>query len=129
MLKGLVEESIMSMRSLLDLETEFERVSNALIRVLRNRGKVLLCGNGGSSADALHMATELVCRFEKERRHLPAICLNASSSDITAMANDFSYEEVFSRALEAYSSEGDLLVVFSTSGNSGKKSSDKKSAG
>lgn len=117
-LRGVVEESVQVMQALLFLEERFEKASSLLGKRLKEGGKVLLCGNGGSAADAMHMATELVCRFEKERRHLPAICLNSSASDLTALANDFSYEDVFARQLEAFAKRGDVLLAFSTSGKS-----------
>jgi D-sedoheptulose 7-phosphate isomerase len=76
------------------------------------------CGNGGSAADALHLAEELVGRYSRERRALPAICLNADPTAITCIANDFGYDVVFARQLEGLAKPGDLLVAFSTSGGS-----------
>lgn len=76
------------------------------------------CGNGGSAADALHLAEELVGRYRGNRRPLPAICLNADPTALTCIANDFGYEAVFARQLQALARPGDLLVVFSTSGGS-----------
>jgi D-sedoheptulose 7-phosphate isomerase len=80
--------------------------------------KVLICGNGGSAADAQHIATELVCRYESERKGLPAIALTTDTSALTAITNDFNFERVFARQIEALASNGDLLIAISTSGNS-----------
>lgn len=81
-------------------------------------GTVFFCGNGGSAADAQHFAGELVARFRKERKPLPAIALNSNTSIITAVANDSGFESIFSRQLEALAKPGDVLVAISTSGNS-----------
>ena len=82
-----------------------------------NGKKVLICGNGGSSTDAMHFAEELTGKFRKERRALPAISLT-DPSHITCVANDYGYEEVFVRGVEAYGTKGDILIAISTSGNS-----------
>lgn len=113
-----IEEAVKTLLSVRVLENEFSEGADLLVATLKRGNKILVCGNGGSAADSMHFATELVCRFEKNRRHLPAICLNASASDLTAFSNDFSYDEVFSRQLEAFGSDGDLLIVMTTSGNS-----------
>lgn len=80
--------------------------------------RVFLCGNGGSAADAQHIAAELVGRFKKERRGLPAIALTTDTSILTAVGNDYGYEQVFARQVEALASAGDVLIGISTSGNS-----------
>lgn len=80
--------------------------------------KILICGNGGSAADAQHIAAEFVGRYETERRALPAIALTTDTSALTALANDYSFERVFARQIEALASEGDCLIAISTSGNS-----------
>src|SRR5512144_1021667 len=80
--------------------------------------KVLLCGNGGSAADAQHIAAELVGRFVLERRPLPAIALTTDTSALTAIANDYGYEHVFARQVDALGAEGDVLVAITTSGTS-----------
>lgn len=89
-----------------------------IIHSFRSGHKVLLCGNGGSAADAQHMAGEFLCRFYKDRQSLPAIALTTDSSTLTAIANDYSYEDVFSRQLEALGNKGDVLIGISTSGTS-----------
>lgn len=80
--------------------------------------KIMFCGNGGSAADAQHWAAEIVGRFQKERKGLPAIALTVDTSILTAIANDYGYERVFSRQVEALGNAGDVLVAVSTSGNS-----------
>lgn len=94
------------------------RATNALSGALCMRRKVLTCGNGGSAGDAQHLASELVNRFETERMALAAISLVPDSSVVTAIANDYSYEVLFSRQVDALGCEGDVLIAFSTSGNS-----------
>lgn len=94
------------------------RATDAVIASLKNGGKLLVCGNGGSAADAQHLAAELVGRFERERRGLAAIALTTDTSALTAIANDYAYEQVFSRQVEALGRAGDVLVGISTSGNS-----------
>lgn len=92
--------------------------ANLLIQRLVAGGKVLTCGNGGSAADAQHFASELLNRFELVRRGLPAIALTTDASTITSIANDFQFEEVFSRQVAALARPGDVLLAISTSGNS-----------
>ena len=87
-----------------------------IVRCYHSGGKLLLCGNGGSAADAQHLATELVSKFYKEREALPAVALNVNTSTITAIANDYQYDKVFSRQVEAFGKEGDVLLGISTSG-------------
>lgn len=95
-----------------------ELISNVIIECYKNGGKVILCGNGGSASDALHIAGELVGRFKLERNSLPAIALNADVATLTAIANDYGYEFVFSRQVEGFMLEKDVLIGISTSGNS-----------
>lgn len=90
-----------------------------LLDCLRQGGKVLLCGNGGSAADCQHIAAELVVRYEQKRRGLPAIALTTDSSILTAHSNDYEFATVFSRQIEALGRQGDCLIAISTSGNSG----------
>ena len=89
-----------------------------ILGALETGGKILLCGNGGSAADAQHFAAELVGRFETERRPLPAVALTANTSNLTAIGNDYGFEEVFARQVRALGREGDVLVAISTSGGS-----------
>lgn len=94
------------------------RIGDEIITVLRNKGQVFLCGNGGSAADAQHIATEFVSRFYKERKALNAEALTVNTSTLTAISNDYSYERVFVRQLEAKAKKGDILIGISTSGRS-----------
>lgn len=93
-------------------------LSRMAVETYKNGKKILLCGNGGSAADAQHIAAELVGRFVMERRALGAVALTVNSSSLTAIANDYGYDNVFSRQLEALGESGDLLIGISTSGNS-----------
>jgi D-sedoheptulose 7-phosphate isomerase len=94
------------------------RAAGVMVDALRAGGKLLACGNGGSAADAQHFAAELVNRFEVERPPLAAVALTTDSSALTAIANDYSYEEVFAKQLRALGRKGDVLLAISTSGNS-----------
>ncbi len=89
-----------------------------ILETLTSGGKIMLCGNGGSAADAQHIAAELIGRYESERRALPAIALTTDTSALTALSNDYSFERVFSRQVEGLANPGDLLIAISTSGNS-----------
>lgn len=89
-----------------------------LFMALSNGNKILVCGNGGSAADSQHFAAELVGRFERERLPLPAMALTTDSSILTAVGNDYSYRDIFSKQVQAFGQAGDVLLAFSTSGNS-----------
>ncbi len=95
-----------------------KNVASLFITTLRNGNKILLCGNGGSAADAQHIATELTGRYKTERRGLPAIALTTDTSALTAIGNDYGFDFVFARQVEALANVGDLVVGISTSGNS-----------
>ena len=92
--------------------------ARVVVAALANGGKLLVCGNGGSAADAQHVAAELVGRFERQRQALPALALTVDTSVLTSIANDFSYEEVFARQVEAVGGPHDVLLAISTSGRS-----------
>ncbi len=92
--------------------------ASLMVEALLNEKKILSCGNGGSAGDAQHFSSELLNRFERERPPLPAIALTTDSSTLTSIANDYSYEEVFSKQIRALGQEGDVLLAISTSGNS-----------
>ncbi len=96
---------------------ETERVAKELANVFQLGNKVLICGNGGSNCDALHFAEEFTGRFRKDRKALPAISLS-DSSHITCVGNDYGFDYIFSRGVEAYGKEGDMFIGISTSGNS-----------
>ena len=95
-----------------------ETAAKLLMETFARGNKILLCGNGGSAADAQHIAAEFVVRYEKKRRALPAIALTTDSSILTAHANDFDFDSVFARQIEALGNSGDTLIAISTSGNS-----------
>jgi D-sedoheptulose 7-phosphate isomerase len=98
--------------------TNVARGAEIILEALQQGRKILTCGNGGSAADALHLAEELVGKFCKTRRSLPAVSLAADPTLLTCIANDFGFDRVFSRQVEGLGNAGDVLVVFSTSGNS-----------
>lgn len=100
-------------------EATIQEFGARLITCLRYGNRIFLCGNGGSAADAQHIAAEMVCRFESNRRALPAIALTTDTSALTAIGNDFGYEHIFARQIEALGRPGDVLIGISTSGNSG----------
>lgn len=101
-----------------ELVAEVARVGELLARALNGRGQVLTCGNGGSAADALHLAEELTGRYRRDRRALGALSLVADPTALTCIGNDFGFEQIFARQVEALGRPGDVLVAFSTSGNS-----------
>lgn len=109
-------EAVVALRN---QEKEIARIGALLIDHLRDGHRIFLFGNGGSAADAQHIATEMVCRFETNRRALPAIALTTDTSALTAISNDFGYEHVFARQVEALARPGDILIGISTSGDSG----------
>jgi D-sedoheptulose 7-phosphate isomerase len=112
-------ESIAVKQASVALVPAIAEAASLIVATLRAGGKVLSCGNGGSAADAQHFSSELLGRFEAERASLPAVALTTDTSTLTAIANDYSYEQVFARQVSALGEEGDLLLAISTSGNSG----------
>lgn len=117
---SLTESSQTKLRILEQCAGEISRAIDLLTAALRKGGKILLCGNGGSAADAQHLATEFVIRLDPsiKRPGLPAIALTTDTSTLTAGANDIGYDNVFARAVEALGNRGDVLIGISTSGNS-----------
>jgi D-sedoheptulose 7-phosphate isomerase len=111
-----IEESAGVVQSLVGHVDSIAVVANLLVECLQRGGKILTAGNGGSAAEALHMAEELVGRFRGNRASLPAVSLVADTTALTCIANDFGYDHVFSRQVEGLGREGDVLVLFSTSG-------------
>jgi phosphoheptose isomerase len=106
------------LQQLADLEGQVEAAAAMIAEALLLGHKLLACGNGGSAADASHLTTEFVGRFERERRAYPAISLATHGGDLTAISNDYSFADLFARQVQAYGKPGDALVVFTTSGNS-----------
>jgi D-sedoheptulose 7-phosphate isomerase len=116
-----INESIEVKQSLLTNKTLLDNVSNladAIAAAIKNGNKIVLCGNGGSASDALHFAGEIVGRFQRERNAWPAVVLNADVATLTAIANDYGYDEVYARQAEGHVNEGDIFIGISTSGNS-----------
>ncbi len=100
------------------LAAPLARAAERMVKCLMNEGKILVCGNGGSAADAQHFSAELLNRFEAERPPLAALALTTDTSTLTSIANDYSYNEVFSKQVRALGRKGDVLLAISTSGNS-----------
>ena len=121
-MKKIIEESISESARIINnsvtLSGNIEKSILEITKTLRNGKKIILFGNGGSAADAQHIAAELIGRFKLKRNSLPAISLTTDSSTITSIANDFSFDEIFSRQCESLVSNGDAVIGISTSGNS-----------
>ena len=101
-----------------DFIFQLDKASKLLIETYRNNGKILLAGNGGSAADCQHIAAEFMGRLNFDRDPLPAISLTANTSNLTCIANDYGYDEIFTRQMEALACKEDSLIVYSTSGKS-----------
>ncbi|MET0266920.1 MAG: phosphoheptose isomerase [Duganella sp.] len=112
------ESAELKIQSATVLAPHIAQAIEMMFSALSNGNKILVCGNGGSAADSQHFAAELVGRFERERFPLPAIALTTDTSILTAVANDYSYREIFSKQVQAFGQAGDILLAFSTSGNS-----------
>ena len=109
---------IENFKKLNDMQNVILQASEILKKAILDGNKILFCGNGGSASDSNHLAAEFISRFKKERTSMAAISLSANNSIITAIANDYSYENVFSRQIEGLGNENDVLVAISTSGKS-----------
>ncbi|MEW6044633.1 MAG: D-sedoheptulose 7-phosphate isomerase [Thermoproteota archaeon] len=132
-IKKMMIESSDIIRNSSELSEKIVDAINEIISCLKRGNKVVIFGNGGSAADAQHIAAELIGRFQKERKSLPAVSLTTDSSIITSLANDYSFDVVFSRQCESLVSEGDVVIGISTSGKSknveeGIKTAKKKGA-
>jgi D-sedoheptulose 7-phosphate isomerase len=114
-----IEEHLEVVRQVAAQQSLLEAIARSMSTALLAGGKILWCGNGGSAADSQHLAAEIVGRFRRERRGLPSVALTVDTSVLTAVGNDYGYEQVFSRQVEALGNPGDVLVGISTSGNSG----------
>lgn len=116
-----ITEAIRVMNSMLSdvhIMSTLEAAAQASIQCLKNKGKILLAGNGGSAADAQHIAGELVSRFAFDRPGLPAIALTTDTSIMTAIGNDYGYDKLFARQIQAHGQQGDVFIAYSTSGKS-----------
>ncbi len=110
--KEIIEETVKTNLS------DIEKATDMLIEMLENNGKLLTCGNGGSSGDAQHISSEFINRFEIERKELPAISLNSDTAILTSIANDYDYKHIFAKQINALGNKEDILMTFTTSGNS-----------
>ena len=117
-LRDAIEAATQTLRALSSLESQMARATDVVDQCLRAGNKLLVCGNGGSATDASHFATELVVRFAKDRRALPAVCLASDSGILTAAANDYGFDEIFARQVAALAQSGDVLICLTTSGKS-----------
>jgi D-sedoheptulose 7-phosphate isomerase len=117
-LQDAIRASTETVRSLEKLEADLGRAADLIEKCLRAGNKLLVCGNGGSAADAAHFATEFVVRFARDRRAYPAISLTGDGGLLTAAGNDYGFDEIFARQVAAFGQENDLLICLTTSGNS-----------
>jgi D-sedoheptulose 7-phosphate isomerase len=113
-----IEESAKTVRGLGEQVGDLERAATLIVDALRGGRKILAAGNGGSAAEAMHLAEELTGRYRSDRKPLPAVALASDGTALTCIGNDFGFDRIFSRQVEALGQAGDVLVVFSTSGNS-----------
>lgn len=113
-----IEQSARAVAALTLQSAVIERIGQAVRDCFARGGHVYTCGNGGSAAEAMHLSEELIGKYQRARRPYPAVCLNADPTAITCIANDYGYENIFSRQVEALGRKGDVLVGFSTSGES-----------
>src|SRR5437899_3023828 len=117
-LKSALAAATKTLESLANLDEQLAKAADLIERSLRAENKLLVCGNGGSAADAAHFATELVVRFAKDRRAYPAICLASDGGLLTAAGNDYGFDEIFARQVAAFGMPGDVLICLTTSGKS-----------
>ncbi|RYZ29603.1 MAG: SIS domain-containing protein [Chitinophagaceae bacterium] len=120
-IKGIIEASIQVKQTLLENEElllTIQELTSKIVAALRDGGRLYFCGNGGSAADAQHLAAEFSGRFYKDRNALPAEALHVNTSYITAVGNDYGFDVIYSRLVEGIMSKGDILIGLSTSGNS-----------
>ena len=117
-LKSAIAAAKETLQSLVELDAQVAKAADLIEQRLYAGNKMLVCGNGGSAADAAHFATEFVVRFAKDRRAYPAICLTGDGGLLTAAANDYGFEEIFARQVAAFGVAGDLLICLTTSGKS-----------
>jgi D-sedoheptulose 7-phosphate isomerase len=113
-LRGALE----TFESLRNLEPKVTQAADLVAACLKSGGKLLVCGNGGSAADSGHIATEFTCRFQADRRPYPAIALSSDGGLLTAIGNDYSFQDIFARQVQAFGRAGDVLIALSTSGKS-----------
>ncbi len=112
-------ETTRTLQALTTIRPAIDQAGAMILATLQRGGKLLICGNGGSAAEAAHFSTELVGRYAKTRRSLPALALSSDGSLVTCIGNDFGYDQVFARQIAGLAQPGDLVVVLTSSGNSG----------
>ncbi len=118
-IKQIIKENISTQNKIIAKQAPLiSKIAQAMISTIKKGGQIIIFGNGGSAADSQHMAAELVGRFKKERRAIKAVALTTNSSSLTAIANDYSFDFIFSRQIEAIGTKKDLALGISTSGNS-----------
>ena len=118
-IKEHIKESIKTKEDLLERSIQsIQEASKILIDTTNSGNKILICGNGGSAADSQHFAAELINRYKQERKALPAIALTTNTSNLTSISNDYNFEKIFERQIEALGKKGDVLIAISTSGKS-----------
>src|SRR6202011_5955139 len=117
-LKNAVAAASKTLLSITDLESQISKAAGLIADCLTSGKKILACGNGGSAADAADFCTELACRFVEDRRPYPAMNLSQGGSLVTAIGNDYRFEEIFARQIRAFGNSGDVLIAISTSGKS-----------
>jgi D-sedoheptulose 7-phosphate isomerase len=113
-----LEETVRTLQSLAGIRPAIDAAAELITSTLRGGGKLLICGNGGSAAEAAHFSTELVGRYAKNRRSLPAVALTADGALVTCIGNDDGYEQVFARQIAGLAKPGDVVIALTTSGNS-----------
>ena len=109
---------IENLKKLNEMQDIIKNTASIIKNAILEGNKILLCGNGGSASDSNHICTEFICRFQKERKSIPAMSLSSNNSAITAIANDYSFDDVFKRQIEALGKKGDILIAISTSSKS-----------
>ena len=113
-----VDDHIQTIRALRNIEPEIKQAADILTESIRRGGKIIICGNGGSAADAQHFAGEIVGRYRMERQAWPVLALSTNPATLTAIANDYDFSDVFARQVEGFGQSGDVFLGISTSGNS-----------
>lgn len=111
-------ETLRTFQALTTIRAQIDRAGDLILATLQRGGKLLICGNGGSAAEAAHFSTELVGRYAKNRRSLPAVALSSDGSLLSCIGNDYGYEQAFARQIDGLARPGDLVVVLTSSGNS-----------
>jgi D-sedoheptulose 7-phosphate isomerase len=118
LLRQNIDAAVIQFQTIAELGPQVLQAAELVLECLTSGNKLLICGNGGSAADASHLATEFVCRYREDRRPYPAISLNDVGSTLTAVGNDYKFDDVFSRQVRAFAQPGDILIVLTTSGKS-----------